>query len=208
MNYNPEFEFSEHNIKADELYPVILQDSRSHKVFRLVTMNLECIQKTVRSGEIWIYHVQDKIPSRITGFGEISQIRWNKHDRSFLISVDVQIHNPIPDIGYAYPVVEDSEQSEQISQVGILTEVFDVIMERKKLQPEQSYVAKKMNEGIDRILKKIGEEAGEVIIAAKNAAPEEISFEMADLIFHMWLVLGFYDMSPEDVYAKLVERRK
>lgn len=90
----------------------------------------------------------------------------------------------------------------------ILKEMFDVIMERKQLKPEDSYVAKKMSEGIDRILKKVGEEAGEVIIAAKNADKEELAWEIADLIFHLWLTLGYYDMSPDMVYDKLIERRK
>jgi phosphoribosyl-ATP pyrophosphohydrolase len=90
----------------------------------------------------------------------------------------------------------------------ILRDVFNVILERKKSKPENSYVAKKMAEGIDRILKKIGEEAGEVIIAAKNADPEEIANEMADLIFHLWMVLGYYDLSPDIIYDKLISRRK
>jgi phosphoribosyl-ATP pyrophosphohydrolase/phosphoribosyl-AMP cyclohydrolase len=90
----------------------------------------------------------------------------------------------------------------------ILEEIYRVIIERKKLKPEDSYVAKKMSEGIDRILKKVGEEAGEVIIAAKNGNPEEIGWEMADLIFHMWLVLGYFDLSPDIIYDNLISRRK
>ena len=76
------------------------------------------------------------------------------------------------------------------------------------MKPEDSYVAKKMAEGIDRILKKVGEEAGEVIIAAKNADSEEMGWEMADLIFHLWMVLGYYDLSPDIIYDKLISRRK
>ncbi len=90
----------------------------------------------------------------------------------------------------------------------ILNEIYQVIMQRKKDKPENSYVAKKMEEGLDRILKKIGEEAGEVIIAAKNGKADEIGWEMADLIFHLWLVLGYMDLPPDIVYDNLISRRK
>ncbi len=94
------------------------------------------------------------------------------------------------------------------NKAAILSEIYQVIMDRKKTMPENSYVAKKMREGLDRILKKIGEEAGETIIAAKNGNPEEIAWEMADLIFHLWLTLGYLDLSPDIIYDKLMERRK
>jgi len=90
----------------------------------------------------------------------------------------------------------------------ILNELYNIIIERKKLKPENSYVVKKFNEGIDSILKKIGEEATEVIIAGKNGKQDEISWEIADLIFHLWLLLGYYDLTPEIVYDRLIERRK
>ncbi len=90
----------------------------------------------------------------------------------------------------------------------ILNEIYAVILDRKKTSPENSYVAKKMKEGLDRILKKVGEEASEVIIAAKNGNKDEIGWEMADLIFHLWLVLGYMDLSPDIVYDNLISRRK
>lgn len=90
----------------------------------------------------------------------------------------------------------------------ILDEVFSVIEERKRLRPEGSYVVKKIDEGIDRILKKVGEEAGETIIAFKNDDPAEIAWEVADLIFHVWLALGSANLTPQIVYDKLAERRK
>ncbi len=100
------------------------------------------------------------------------------------------------------------EKDQNSGKSAILDQLYEVILERKKTKPEDSYVAKKMNEGLDRILKKVGEEAGEVIIAAKNGKAGEIGWEMADLIFHLWLVLGYLDLSPDIVYDNLISRRK
>jgi phosphoribosyl-ATP pyrophosphohydrolase/phosphoribosyl-AMP cyclohydrolase len=69
-------------------------------------------------------------------------------------------------------------------------------------------VARLVTEGVDRIGKKIGEEATEVIIAAKNAQPTELAHEIADLWFHTLVLLAQQGMSPEDVWAELRQRRR
>lgn len=89
----------------------------------------------------------------------------------------------------------------------ILDELYEVLKDRKEKRPEGSYTVKLFDGGIDRILKKVGEEAGETIIAGKNADPEEIGWEIADLIYHMWVMLAYYGISPDVVFDKLIERR-
>jgi len=88
----------------------------------------------------------------------------------------------------------------------IITAVYRVIQERKANPSESSYTASLMAKGIDKILKKIGEEATEVVIAGKGGKHEEIVYETADLIFHNLVLLGFYDIDPEEVYAELRRR--
>lgn len=90
----------------------------------------------------------------------------------------------------------------------ILYELYEVIQDRKKNKPENSYVTKLMTSGIDKILKKIGEEASETIIAAKNSSKDEIIWEISDLLFHLWVVLGYFDITPDEIFDKLIERRK
>lgn len=88
----------------------------------------------------------------------------------------------------------------------IITAVYRVIQERKANPSDTSYTASLMNKGIDKILKKVGEEATEVVIAGKGGNREEIVYETADLIFHNLVLLGFYDIDVEEVYAELRRR--
>ncbi|WP_129124735.1 phosphoribosyl-ATP diphosphatase [Geomonas oryzae] len=88
----------------------------------------------------------------------------------------------------------------------IIAAVYRVIQERKANPSENSYTASLMAKGIDKILKKVGEEATEVVIAGKGGKREEIVYETADLIFHSLVLLGFYDIDPEEVYSELRRR--
>jgi phosphoribosyl-AMP cyclohydrolase / phosphoribosyl-ATP pyrophosphohydrolase len=85
--------------------------------------------------------------------------------------------------------------------------LFAVIQERQRVRPEGSYVAKLLEQGVDRIAKKIGEEATEVVIAAKNGEPSEITWEVADLWFHSLILLAASGLSPADVWQELERRR-
>jgi phosphoribosyl-ATP pyrophosphohydrolase len=87
-----------------------------------------------------------------------------------------------------------------------LARLADVIEARRGADPERSYVARLLARGPDAVLKKIGEEATETVMAAKDGAPERIVSEMADLWFHCMLALALYGLRPEDVLAEL-ERR-
>ena len=88
----------------------------------------------------------------------------------------------------------------------ILQAVYQVILDRKNHPAENSYTASLMRKGIDNILKKVGEEATEVVIAAKGGKLDEIVCETADLVFHLLVMLGFHDIPPEDVYDELRRR--
>ncbi|GFO59077.1 phosphoribosyl-ATP pyrophosphatase [Geomonas silvestris] len=88
----------------------------------------------------------------------------------------------------------------------IISAVYRVIQERKTNPTDSSYTASLMAKGIDKILKKLGEEATEVVIAGKGGKREEIVYETADLIFHNLVLLGFYDIDPEEVFNELRRR--
>lgn len=96
-----------------------------------------------------------------------------------------------------------------VSDLGqILTEVFDVIKKRKKELPEGSYTARLFKEGQDRILKKVGEEATEVVLASKGGRTEEILYELADLYYHTLVVLAYHGLELEDLARELASRRR
>jgi phosphoribosyl-ATP pyrophosphohydrolase len=88
----------------------------------------------------------------------------------------------------------------------ILQAVYRVILERKANPSEQSYTASLIRKGNDKILKKLGEEATELVIAGKGGEREEIIYEAADLFFHSLVLLGFHDIPLDAVYDELRRR--
>jgi len=88
----------------------------------------------------------------------------------------------------------------------ILDAVYRVILERKANPSEKSYVASLYAKGLDKILGKVGEEATETAVAGKGGDPEEVVYEVADLFFHTLILLGWYDLPPERIYAELRRR--
>lgn len=88
----------------------------------------------------------------------------------------------------------------------ILEAVYQVILDRKANPTDSSYTASLLQGGINKILKKVGEEATEVIIAAKGGVADEIIYESADLVFHLLVLLGHQNIPPEAVYSELRRR--
>lgn len=88
----------------------------------------------------------------------------------------------------------------------VLSALAEVIEQRRQADPEQSYVAKLHARGLDEMLKKLGEESAETIIAAKNDDRDALVSEMADLWFHALVVLAAHDCHPDDVLAELARR--
>jgi len=88
----------------------------------------------------------------------------------------------------------------------ILEAVYQIILDRKHHPTEQSYVASLYARGLDKILGKIGEEATELAVAGKGGDPEQVVSEAADLIFHLLVLCGHYELAPERIYAELRRR--
>jgi phosphoribosyl-ATP pyrophosphohydrolase/phosphoribosyl-AMP cyclohydrolase len=101
---------------------------------------------------------------------------------------------------------QPDEEKTQDAGGGILERLYQTILTRKSAPQPNSYVSKLLQGNADRILKKVAEEAGEVIIAAKNQKRDEIIYETADLLFHTLLVLGYHDVTLSEVYRELGAR--
>jgi len=93
------------------------------------------------------------------------------------------------------------------NKFSILQEVYDVIEDRKKNPKEGSYTNYLFDKGLDKILKKVGEEASEVIIGAKNENRDEIQYEIADLIYHLMVLMVQQGLTWDDITAELRKRR-
>ncbi len=89
----------------------------------------------------------------------------------------------------------------------ILEAVYQIILERKQMTDgEKSYVKSLFDKGLDKILSKVGEEATETAVAGKGGDKEELVYEVADLFFHVLVLLGYYEIPPEQVYEELRRR--
>jgi len=203
-------------IRFDEngLVPVVMQDAGSGEVLTLAYANREALELTLATG---FAHFFSRSRKRLWKKGETSgnvqkvvEVVLDCDGDAVLYKVDPQgpachtgarscFHNPIQ------PAVKSAVESD----LGKVTErVFQTIQDRLRALPEGSYVATLHRQGLDRLLKKIGEEAGEVIIAAKNSNRDELAWEAADLYFHLLLVLAELDLSPKDLAKELTRRHK
>lgn len=89
----------------------------------------------------------------------------------------------------------------------ILEAIYQIILQRRQLaDSEKSYVKSLFDKGLDKILGKIGEEATETVVAGKGGNKEEVIYEVADLFFHVLVLLGYYDLPPERIYSELRRR--
>jgi len=89
----------------------------------------------------------------------------------------------------------------------ILQAIYQIVLERKNLADgEKSYVKSLFDKGLDKILSKIGEEATETAVAGKGGDKDEVVYEIADLFFHVTVLLGYYEIEPERIYAELRRR--
>lgn len=192
----------------DGLVPAIAQDAESLEVLMLAWMDREALEKTVK-GPYATYYSRSRKELWVKGatsgnLQEVVSVRYDCDADAMLVKVrqkGVACHTG------ARSCFFNAVKGGDVADASILGELFAVIEDRKANPREGSYTNKLLTGGLDRILKKVGEEAGEVIIAGKNEDPDEIAYEAADLIYHLFVLLAQQGMTPGDVYAKLRERR-
>ncbi len=205
-------------LKFDDkgLIPAIAQDYLTGEVLMCAYMNEESIRLTLETGHA-------------TYFSRSRQELWEKgahsghlqHVKEILVDCDADaLVIKIDQVGSAchtgarscfFRKVENGSLKEtetglhQLS--GMLYEEVDVAKERQKSPQEGSYTNFLLDEGVDKIAKKVGEEASEVIIAAKNHSKEEMKYEVADLMYHLSVLLVEQGMEWDDIFAELAHRR-
>lgn len=205
------------NIKYDEkgLVPVIVQDSQSGQVIMFAFANRESLQKTTETGKM---HYWSRSRGKLWMKGEESgntQSVKSLHidcDNDAILAV-VEQKGVACHTGQMTCFYRSSDNNElsapsfgEETQGKSLKDVYGIIEDRKRNRKEGSYVGGLFDKGIDKILKKVAEEAGEVVIASKNGSKEEIIYETADLWFHSLITLSYADISPEEIYSELGRR--
>ena len=193
------------------LLPVIVQDAQSGQVLMLAYANREALEKTVETGRT---HFWSRSRKKLWNKGEesghfqdVDEIFVDCDCDAVLVTVrqtGVACHTGKPSCFYRSGDLE--EKLPPGFEKTSIKKVFDVIEDRKLNPREGSYVSDLMEGGLDRILKKIGEEAGEVVIAAKNDDRSELVYEMTDLWFHSLVLLCEAGLSPQDISDELDRR--
>ncbi|MEI8190544.1 MAG: bifunctional phosphoribosyl-AMP cyclohydrolase/phosphoribosyl-ATP diphosphatase HisIE [candidate division NC10 bacterium] len=208
---------------ANGLIPAIAQDSENGQVLMHAYMNAEAVARTIESG---LAHYYSRSRGRLWRKGEesghvqrVRSIRYDCDEDTLLLAVEQVVaachtghrscfYRELP--GADRPSGEVSEQrfdpAAVYSGLGILAEIYAVIQDRKARPSEGSYVASLLSQGPDQALKKIAEEAAEVLLAAKEENREQLIYEMADLWFHSLIVLAQSEIRPEEIAQELGRR--
>lgn len=200
---------------ADGLIPAIVQDASTKQILMQAYMNKETIEKTLESGratfwsrsrgEVWV-------KGETSGnYMLVKEILVDCDADSLIIMCEPA--GPACHTGHKtcfYRKIDGdslADINEEQNSRDILERLMAVTEDRKKNPKEGSYTNYLFNKGEDKILKKVGEEAAEVVIAGKNRSKEEISYETADLLYHLTVMLADNGMTWDDIYNELEKRR-
>ncbi|MFX3618082.1 MAG: bifunctional phosphoribosyl-AMP cyclohydrolase/phosphoribosyl-ATP diphosphatase HisIE [Sporolactobacillus sp.] len=204
-------------IKFDEkgLVPAVVQDAQSKEILMLAYMNKESIEKSLESGETWFYSRsrQELWHKGATSGNTQKIVDWSVDCDSDTLLVKVIPAGPACHKGtYSCFKSEKSEHEEAVQsgneRFGILAELEHVIAQREAERPEGTYTTYLFNEGLDKILKKIGEETSEVIIGAKNHSVAEIEWEVSDVIYHTLVMLREEKIGFDRILRVLEKRHR
>ncbi|MGJ3254567.1 MAG: bifunctional phosphoribosyl-AMP cyclohydrolase/phosphoribosyl-ATP diphosphatase HisIE [Elainellaceae cyanobacterium] len=190
------------------LVAAIAQDYLDGTVLMMAWMNRESLQKTLETGEAWYWsRSRSELWHKGATSGHFQKVRAVRYDcdsDALLISIeqmgDIACHTG------ERSCFHQVDHQVQPPPADTLSQVFEVICDRRDHPSPDSYTCKLLNGGDNKILKKIGEEAAEVVMACKD--DEAIASEVADLFYHTLVALAHHHVDIRDVYRKLQERRR
>jgi len=202
------------NLRFDQngLIPAIAQDWVDGSILMMAWMNRESIIKTLESGEVHYWSRSRKElwhKGKTSGhFQKLKGIRTDCDSDTILLSIE-QIGSIACHTGQRSCFFKDLETNEDVlaPPSDACSELFKVINNRKNNPEEGSYTNSLLKEGDNKILKKIGEETAEFIMACKDKNPISVANEAADLLFHLQVSLAHQNVSWQDVLKVLVSRR-
>jgi phosphoribosyl-ATP pyrophosphohydrolase/phosphoribosyl-AMP cyclohydrolase len=196
-------------VKFDErgLIPAIVQNAATREVLTLAYMNRESLAKTIETQQTWFW-------SRSRG--EL----WHKGETSgntqkvVSLILDCDLDAIVVLVDPAGPACHTGatscfETGSNTTGIGsVLDQLYELIESRKRERPSNSYTTYLFDEGLDKILKKVGEESAETIIAAKNEDQGRVVSEVSDLMYHLLVLLVARGVTLEDISRELGQRRK
>lgn len=203
-------DFSEFKLNSDGLIPVIVQDYKTNEVLMMAYMNEEAFDHTVKTG-------------RMTYYSRSRQCQWVKGETSghfqYVKSLSIDCDKDtllakVEQIGAAchtgnrscfYTTIVGADYDAK-NPLQVFESVYNTIVDRREHPKEGSYTNYLFDKGIDKILKKVGEEATEIVIAAKNPNPEEIKYEISDFLYHAMVLMVERGVTWEDITNELADR--
>ncbi len=208
--YESTISWSEFKLNSDGLIPVIVQDYKTDEVLMLAYMNEEAFHLTIKTGKMtyWSRSRQEIWVKGMTS-GHLQYVK------SLTLDCDNDtILARVAQVGAACHTGNRScffqklmkKEYNDTNPLRVFQEVYDVILDRKEHPKEGSYTNYLFDKGIDKILKKVGEECTEIVIAAKNPDKEEIKYEISDFLYHVMVLMAEKGVTWEDITTELARR--
>jgi phosphoribosyl-ATP pyrophosphohydrolase/phosphoribosyl-AMP cyclohydrolase len=204
------------DIKFNEkgLIPAIVQDYKTGEVLMQAYMNEESLGKTLETRRSWFYsRSRNELWEKGATSGntqEVKEIYFDCDGDCLLMKVkQVGAACHTGNQSCFYRSLLSGEGRVKAVNIGeIIEKLYSKVGDRKENPIPDSYTCYLFDKGIDKILKKVGEESTEVVIAAKNENKKEIIYEISDLIYHLTVLMNYVDVCPEDIAGELMNRFK
>lgn len=200
------------NLKFNEdgLIPVVVQHAQTKEVLTVAYMNKQSYEKTLETGETWFYsRSREELWHKGATSGHTQKVISIKADcDQDALVIEVLPNGPACHNGTTSCFTETIVEHERPGSVAILPQLVEVIREREQTMPEGAYTTYLFDKGIDKICKKVGEEATEVVIGAKNRDKEEVKWESADLLYHLLVLLQEQKVDIYEVLDVLQKRHE
>ena len=203
-------DFSEFKLNSDGLIPVIVQDHKTNEVLMMAYMNEEAFDSTVKTGRMTYYSRSRKcqwVKGETSGHFQYVKSLAIDCDKDTLLAKVEQVgaacHTGNRSCFYTTIVGADYDAKNPLQ---VFESVYNTIVDRREHPKEGSYTNYLFEKGIDKILKKVGEEATEIVIAAKNPNPEEIKYEISDFLYHAMVLMVERGVTWEDITNELADR--
>lgn len=195
---------------SDGLVPVVVQEYRTKEVLMVAYMNREAMEATIQTGRMTYYSRSRKtqwVKGETSGHYQFVKSLTADCDKDTILAKVSQVgpacHTGSHSCFFREIITRECIDTDPLK---VFEDVYGVILDRKAHPKEGSYTNYLFDKGIDKILKKLGEEATEIVIAAKNPAKEEIKYEISDFLYHMMVLMAEKDVSWEEITRELARR--
>ncbi len=202
--------WSEFKTNSDGMVPVVVQDYKTEEVLMLAYMNEEAFDTTLATGKMTYWsRSRDELWTKGLTSGHVQYVK------SLTIDCDKDtILAKVSQVGAACHTGNRTcffqelvkKEYDDTNPLRVFQNVYDVIMDRKVHPKDGSYTNYLFDKGVDKILKKVGEECTEIVIAAKNPDKEEIKYEISDFLYHVMVLMAEKGVTWEDITAELAHR--